>query len=99
MNLKHCGVLIALLLASYSARAQPDDCLSMDKETEVKVRVIVLDALDQALKDHVAHVFHIWRAVDDSASRLRARQGTRSAIIAYARAREAILKMQWSCPR
>ena len=74
--------------------------MDVDPETRDKVRAIVLTALDEALKEHVTRMYYVWmRDEASSAGRLRARQGTRIGIQAYARARALILSTQWTCPK
>ena len=67
---------------------QPSD-LCMSNEDRERIRVILLAAVDDALKDQVVHLFEVWmRDFKDQPD--RAAQGTRNAIYAYLRAREAV---------
>jgi hypothetical protein len=90
--------LFLLVLLSIPTQANAQDCLQMELETRDKVRAILLEALDEALKDHIKHLFLVWRSGDASAGQGRARQGTREGVKAYVRARETILRMEWACP-
>jgi hypothetical protein len=90
-------LLLALLATSAQASAA-QECLQMELETRDKVRAILLDAIDEALKDHIKHLFLVWRSGNGSLGHGRASQGTRDGVRAYVRARESILKMQWACP-
>lgn len=93
-------LLVVALMVSAQAHAQPPqfDCLQMDDESREKIRVIVLDALDQALKDHIAHLFQVWMRDEGNPAQRRASHGTRLGVGAYIRARDRVLKMEWSCP-
>lgn len=63
--------------------------LCMSKEDQDRIRVILLLAVDEALKDQVMHLFEVWMR-DFKEQPERAAQGTRNAIYAYLRAREAV---------
>jgi hypothetical protein len=64
--------------------------LCMDKETKEKVRELMLDAIDMALKDHIMHTFEIWMR-DESGQPARARKGVQNGVSAYIRSRAAVL--------
>jgi hypothetical protein len=66
------------------ASAESQRCT--DAETAEIIRHILIQALDEALKDHVTHVFAIWMR-DETGQPERARTGARSAVNAYIRAR------------
>jgi hypothetical protein len=94
-------LVIAMLVMLTPAAAQrmlgEIECVEMDTDTKVKVRTILLDALDQAFKDHVIHMYAVWMKDEGIDARLRARNGTRIGIKAYASVRELIIAQKWSC--
>ncbi len=92
-------LLLLFLLALIPVQTSAQECLQMELETRDKVRTIVLDALDEALIDHIKHLFLVWRSGDATGlGHGRASQGTRDGVKAYVRARESIMRMQWACP-
>jgi len=82
-------VICAVLAASNTVRAA--DCVpSGDLE---RVRTILLDAIDEGLKEQTVHLFQGWLK-DPTDQPKRAIAGMRPAIIAYVNARAAAL--QWN---
>jgi len=67
---------------------QTDLCMS--NEDRDRVRALLYIAVDEALKDQVMHLFEVWMR-DFKEQPERAAQGTRNAIYAYLRAREAVI--------
>jgi len=74
----------------------PDTCMSeQDRE---KVRGLLFEMLDAALKAHAQQVFETWmKNVSDQKQPTRARRGTRRGIAAYLRSREELQK--WNPPQ
>jgi hypothetical protein len=68
----------------------------MSSEATDRVRVLMLEAVEQAFKDHIMHLFGIWLK-DRAAEPVRAREGIRLGVSAYARSRESALRWQPSC--
>lgn len=74
------------------ARAEP---VCMDAAMREQVRGLMLDGLDQALKNHVGRLFDVW--VKDRADEpRRAIAGTQAAVNGYVRSRAAA--MRWTPP-
>jgi hypothetical protein len=90
-------VLLAMLASP--AQAQQVECLEMSDEMADKVRAVMLNALDEALRDHVKHMFLVWMKDEGDAARARARHGTRLGVRSYIRVREVVLNTQWNCRR
>lgn len=79
-----------------SAEAQPVLCT--DSVTKEKVRAILLEALDDALKQQVMHTFEVWMK-DDRDQPARARTGVMNAIRAYIGARKGAMQFEiMECP-
>jgi Flp pilus assembly protein TadB len=74
--------------------AESSQCMS--SEATDRVRVLMLEAVDQAFKDHVMHLFDIWLK-DSHAEPVRAQKGIRLGVSAYARSRESALRWQPPC--
>jgi hypothetical protein len=70
--------------------------LCMSSEATDRVRVLMLEAVDQAFKDHVMHLFDIWLK-DNAAEPVRAQKGIRLGVSAYARSRESALRWRPPC--
>jgi hypothetical protein len=68
----------------------------MSSEATDRVRVLMLEAVEQAFKDHIMHLFDIWLK-DNAAEPVRARKGIRLGVSAYARSRESALRWQPPC--
>src|SRR5262245_32539714 len=67
--------------------------LCMDDDTREKIRKIVLEGLDQSLRDHVEKMFETWMRVYYDAEQVnRARVGIRNGIAAYLQARKGAMK-------
>ena len=67
--------------------------LCMDDDTRERIRKLILEALDQSLRDHVEKMFETWMRVYYDAEQVnRARQGIRNGISAYLAARKGALK-------
>jgi short subunit dehydrogenase-like uncharacterized protein len=70
------------------AKAKPD-CIPIDVPTRQKVKQILSDGLDEALKEQLKHVFEVWMK-DERGQPDRAAFGVRQAIRAYLRSREGL---------
>lgn len=58
-----------------------------DEVTRERIRGIMFDALDEALKNHITRLFEVWLK-DDTGQPARASTGTRAGITAYLHARK-----------
>src|SRR5262245_45411885 len=83
--------LIEYILAS--AESQQVEC--MDEPTRERIRAIMIDALDEALKDQIKHLFETWMK-DERGQPGRAATGARQAIKAHQGARKSAL--EWMPP-
>ena len=95
--MKITAVLLVLMLLHSTAAAQqvlvipPQQC--MDAESRDRIRAIILDGIDQALKQHAVRMYDNW--IKDPADQpARARRGLRNAVSAYLGARTDMQK--WS---
>jgi hypothetical protein len=82
-----------------SAASQPVDLgPCMDESTRERMRAVMLDALDDALREHVKHVFEVWLK-DERGQPERARTGVRQGIKAWLGAHRGALEwMPPPCP-
>jgi hypothetical protein len=88
-------LIVVLLLGSVvEARAQVS-LACKDSQTQEQVRKVVLEGIDQGLRNQTVRVFDIWMK-DASEQPKRALTGMDAAISAYVRARANALK--WSPP-
>ena len=88
------GVFVEIILGSWAESAVPTaSCL--DVETREKVRSIMLDGIDQGLKQHTVTIFDSWLK-DPAEQPARAIRGMQSGISAYARSRREALR--WTIP-
>jgi hypothetical protein len=79
-----------------SAETRPELC--MDRDTRERVRAIMMEALDQALKTKVEELFAVWLR-DATGQPARAKRGMEGALLAYYGAhREAIKFDPPECP-
>jgi hypothetical protein len=86
--------VVSFMLAS--AESQPADIgPCMDEVVREQIRTVMLEALDDALKEHIKHVFEIWLR-DERGQPERARTGVRQGIRAYLGARKGAL--DWAPP-
>jgi hypothetical protein len=85
-------VVLMLLLCIGFARSEPV-CMSADMRE--RVRVLMLDGIDQAFKAHAGHMFEVWQR-DPTKQPQRANTGMKSGITAYIGARAAA--QRWSPP-
>jgi|SRR5262245_1921624 len=76
-----------------SASAQIVQCA--DAPTREKIKGIMLEALDEALKNHIVHMFEIWMK-DDRGQPERARNGTINGVNAYIKASNGVAA--WAPP-
>jgi len=76
-----------------SASAQPVICT--DAATKEKIKELMLEALDQALKNHIVHMFEVWMK-DDRGQPERAKNGTINGINAYVKAGQGVAA--WTPP-
>jgi hypothetical protein len=92
-------IMFSLIVAMQPAAAprstltpqQRLECFDIDPQTRERIRGIVLDAIDAALKERVMHVYDVWMR-DDTDQPARATVGLRQAIDAYLRSRASTLK-------
>ena len=87
-----CALIVIAL--GGGAEAQGEGCL--DIETREKVRSLIIEGLDEGLRDHVKHLFEVWLKVDDVNQPKRVLSGIRAGAKAYVRSREAARK--WNPP-
>jgi hypothetical protein len=80
-------VLALLLIATTPAQAQT--CIDIDSRQ--RLRALQLEAIDEAYKDSVKHLFEIWMR-DPAGQPQRARVGLSLATEAYVHARGVVLK-------
>ena len=95
--LKTLIVIAALLIChDKSIGAVPEDgaCVKSIEDREY-IRTLTLQGIDQALRDHVAHLFEIW-VRDPAAAPMRASAGMQIALGAYHRSRDNTLN--WNPP-
>jgi len=82
-----------------SAESEPAELtLCMDTTTRERVRTIMYEALDEALKDHIMKMYEVWMR-DDRGQPGRASTGARQGVKAYLGARQAVDKWEPNpCP-
>ena len=84
-------------LSSESSRkvqlTPPPDIVAVcgDDQLREHVRELMLDGLDEALKDRIHHLFDVWMR-DDQGQPGRASRGVHQSISAYIRARDGLEK-------
>ena len=78
---------ISRLFDLASAESEPAE-LCMDEPTRERLRAIMFEALDEALKDHIVHLFEVWMK-DDRGQPDRARVGVKQGIRAHQSARRS----------
>src|SRR5262245_7073975 len=61
----------------------------MDAATREQVKAVMYDALDEALKDHIKHVFEIWLK-DERGQPGRAKTGVEIGVRAYINAKRGV---------
>jgi hypothetical protein len=88
------GLLEWTLESASSQPAEVTVCVP-DEDTRERIRVIMMDSLDEALHDQVKFLFQVWMK-DDRGQPDRARVGARAAIRAHQAARKAAL--EWMPP-
>ena len=76
-----------------SAESRPEIC--MDEQTREQIRAVMLEALDNSLKNHIEHVFEVWLK-DDRGQPGRARTGVELGLRAYLGARRHTV--EWMPP-
>lgn len=77
------------------ASALSKEFICGDAKTEEHVRQLMLGALDNALHEHITHVFETWMK-DETQQPERAKRGVNQGTAAFVRSREAVLK--WKLP-
>ena len=87
------GVVDWMLASAQSQTVDLGPC--MDESTRERMRAVMLEALDDALKDHVKHVFEVWLK-DDRGQPERARTGVRNGVRAWLGAHRSAL--DWMPP-
>lgn len=95
-----CGYLNDRWTPAYNvgfemASAQSSQVMCADPTTREKVREVMSDALDTALKQHIVHMFEVWMR-DDRGQPDRARVGVNNGIAAYIKASKSVAA--WSPP-
>jgi hypothetical protein len=75
------------------ASAEAEPCMS--SETRDKIRAIVHEGIDQALRDHIHRMFDVWMK-DETKQPERARHGARQGIRAYIGTRK--VAADWNPP-
>ena len=68
----------------------------VDEATRKRIEAIIIEALDEALKDHIVKTFGVWLR-DETDQPRRARTGIHQGVGAYVRSREGITKA-WDFP-
>jgi hypothetical protein len=95
-NDEHSG--LDFMLASTQSRAETAPPCVADDATRERIRVIMTDALDDALHDQIKHLFGVWMK-DDRGQPERARVGAYQAIRGYHGVRKGVV--EWAptiCP-
>jgi len=91
------GVGIAALTLTLANAVSPrpgvEKCI--EDEAREKIQKLMVEGLDEALKNHTRKMFEIW-VQDDTDQPRRATEGMRSGIRAYVRSRAAAL--HWNPP-
>lgn len=83
-----------IMFSGPPSSAQPITCI--DPTIKEQVRVLMLEALDNALRERVEHQFDIWMREPDRNQPARAATGTRTAVRAYADSRKFV--QEWNPP-
>jgi hypothetical protein len=86
------GVVVVMLAVVWFIGAHsepPPACL--DATHVEKVRQLMLEAIDEALKEHTRHMFEVWMK-DPREQPSRAITGMKAGITAYANSRAAALR-------
>ena len=89
------SILLVMVLGVTFAQQTDTVEPCMDDESRERVRNLMIDGIDTALKSHVQRVFDIWMK-DPSGQPKRAKIGMHEGISAYVRSRAEALK--WSPP-
>jgi hypothetical protein len=75
------------------ASAGETPVICMDNETHDRVRALMLEGLDNALRSHIERLFTVWmKVVDDADQPARIRTGVQQSVHAWQVAREGVLK-------
>jgi hypothetical protein len=82
-------VMVAIVWFIGAHSEPPPACL--DEASREKVRAIMLEAIDEALKQHTMHMYEVWMK-DPREQPSRAITGMRAGITAYANSRAAALR-------
>lgn len=83
-------IAILAMLWILGAHSQvPDAC--MDQASREKVRSLMLEAIDDALKQHTQHMYEVWMK-DPNSQPSRAITGMKAGINAYVNSRNAALR-------
>lgn len=90
------AVIVLVLLGTDAVAAPRPDRFCMDPEMREKVREILLEGIEAALKRHVQRVFNTWMK-DPSQQPARAKEGMKHGIAAYVGSRQAA--QGWDPPR
>ena len=89
------GLGLAAGQRSLSQLERPITVVCTDAETREKVRAIMLDALEQALKNHIIRMHDVWMR-DETGQPQRAINGSQQGVNAYIGGRANALK--WNPP-
>jgi hypothetical protein len=83
-------IIMVAIVWFISAHSEPPmPCI--DEASREKVRNIMLDGIDEALKDHTKHMYEVWMK-DPREQPSRAITGMKAGITAYANSRAAALR-------
>lgn len=83
-----CSAAVLTMAAPRPEPKIPAD-ICMGAEMRERVRVLMFEAIDAALKDHIEHIFKVWLQ-DDPRQTERMRLGAVRGIKAYSAARKGI---------
>jgi hypothetical protein len=89
-------MLIMFAVGDRTAQPEPATTQCMDTETRQRVRGIVLEGVDQGLRDHIKGLFNVWATDPKHDQPKRAITGMNNGLAAYFHARAAALK--WAPP-
>ena len=84
-------IFVLALLWFIGAHSEPPPACLDESVSREKVRALMLEAIDEALKDHTKHMFEVWLK-DPNHQPERAITGMRQGLTAYAGSRVAALR-------
>lgn len=90
------SILLSVVMLGASAEQVPSpDEVCVENSIKERVRSIMLDGIDEAMRKHTIHMFEVWLK-DPTGQPRRARIGMRAGVNAYIGARKAAL--EWNPP-